>query len=368
MNYGGRRYIMQGFEKMPCWFLGANAPRGYYSKFDQLFQKSPDGRCFLLKGGPGTGKSTMLKKIAGDLFEKGLEPELIFCSADTESLDAVLSSDGNFSAADATLPHAAEPKYPGVYETTVDLCSCWDEEILRQNGGKIVSLFDKNRRLHEEARRYISAAASLLDEAARLGMDSVFQEKVEKTALRLCARELGRKSHRKGTEKQRFLSAVTDKGVFFFSGTPKILCERIYLIDDDPGAVSRIFMSTVRKCALESGFDIITCRCPIFPSEKIEHVFIPELKLGFMTANRRHNFEVKPYRMIHSRRFTDRNRFTKNKIRIKFALRSAKNLIDEAVLCMKEAKAVHDELEACYIPAMDFSLVEEKTAKILDLI
>ena len=47
---------------------------------------------------------------------------------------------------------------------------------------------------------------------------------------------------------------------------------------------------------------------------------------------------------------------------------TAKNLIDEAVLCMKEAKAAHDELESFYIPAMDFSLVEEKTAKILDLI
>ena len=35
---------------------------------------------------------------------------------------------------------------------------------------------------------------------------------------------------------------------------------------------------------------------------------------------------------------------------------------------MKEAKAKHDELERFYIKAMDFSLVEEKTAKILDLI
>jgi len=359
---------MPDFEKIPCWFLGANAPKGYYSKFDQLFKNSPNGKCFLLKGGPGTGKSTMLKKTAKALLEKGLEPELIYCSADTDSLDAVLTSDGNFTAADATLPHAAEPKYPGVYETTVDLSSCWNEEKLRQNGGKIALLFDENRRLHEEARRYISAAASLLDEAARLGMNLVFQEKVEKAALRICSKEFGRKNRKKGTEKQRFLSAVTDKGVFFFSKTPKILCERIYLIDDDPGAVSRIFMGAVRKKAIESGFDIITCRCPLFPSEKIEHVFIPELKLGFMTANRRHNFEVKPYRIIHSRRFIDINKFSKKKIRIRFALRAAKNLIDEAVLCMKEAKAAHDELETFYIKAMDFSLVEEKTAKILDLI
>ena len=66
--------------------------------------------------------------------------------------------------------------------------------------------------------------------------------------------------------------------------------------------------------------------------------------------------------------FFDEKKYSKNKSKIKFALRFAAKLIDEAVLCMKEAKKVHDELESFYIKAMDFSLVEEKTAKILDLI
>ncbi len=356
---------MPDLNDMPCWFLGANAPKGYFSKFDQLFFAAPEGKCFLLKGGPGTGKSTVLKKIAAVLKEKGLSTELIYCSADTESLDAVMTSDGKIVAADATLPHAVEPKYPGVYETTVSLSDCWDEKTLREHGKEISVLFDSNRRLHEEARRYIAAAAGLFDEAARLGMDSIQQEKVAKSALRICAREFGKKTHRSGTEKQRFLSAVTDKGVFFFNKTPKNLCERIYLIDDEAGAVSRIFMSTVRKSALEHGLDIITCRCPIFPSEKIEHIFIPELKLGFMTGNKRHKFEISPFRIIHARRFFDERKYPKNKLRIRFALRSASNLIEEAVSCMKEAKTVHDELEAFYIKAMDFSKTEEKLCSVL---
>ena len=28
-------------EDMPCFFLGANAPKGYFSRFDQLFCASP---------------------------------------------------------------------------------------------------------------------------------------------------------------------------------------------------------------------------------------------------------------------------------------------------------------------------------------
>ena len=353
-------------EGMPCWFLGANAPKGYYSKFDQLFTAAPKGRCFLLKGGPGTGKSTLLKKTAAVLKEKGRSTELIYCSADTESLDAVITADGKIAVLDATLPHAVEPKYPGAYETTVSLCDCWNEKMIREQGEKAVELFDLNRRGHEEARRYISAAASLLDEAARLGAECIHQDKAAKTAFRICMREFGKRLRRNPSEKQRFLSAVTDKGVFFFNETPKILCDRIYVIDDDCGAASRVFMNTVRKTALEHGLDIITCRCPIFPSEKIEHIFIPSLRLGFMTDNKRHKISVTPYRIIHARRFTDEKKYARQRIRIRFALKAAAQLIAEASDCMKEAKAIHDELEALYIPAMDFSLVDEKFRKIIE--
>ena len=359
---------MKDQNEIPAWFLGANAPKGYYSKFDQLFSASPEGKCFLLKGGPGTGKSTMLKKISFVLKEKGLSTELIYCSADTDSLDAVMTSDGKIVAVDATLPHADEPKYPGIYETVVPLSDCWNATVLKEYSKEISALFDLNRNFHEEARRYIAAAADLLDEAARLEMNSIHQEKVSRAAIKICAKEFGRRNRRQGTEKQRFLSAVTDKGVFFFNKTAENLCKKIYIVDDDAGAASRIFMSTVRKNALEHGFDIITCRCPLFPSEKIEHIFIPELKIGFMTDNKRHKTEILPFRTIHARRFFDEKKYSKNKSKIKFALRFAAKLIDEAVLCMKEAKKVHDELESFYIKAMDFSLVEEKTAKILDLI
>ena len=84
---------MPDFDKIPAWFLGVNSPKGYYSKFDQLFSCAPDGKCFLIKGGPGTGKSTMLKKIASVLEEKGLSTELVYCSADPKSLDGVIASD-----------------------------------------------------------------------------------------------------------------------------------------------------------------------------------------------------------------------------------------------------------------------------------
>ena len=150
-----------------------------------------------------------------------------------------------------------------------------------------------------------------------------------------------------------------------FRNTPKILCDKIYVIDDDCGAASRIFMNTVRRTALDYGFNIITCRCGIFPSEKNEHIFIPEIRLGFMTSNRRHPVTEQPYRMIHAKRFSAEKQAGRAKLRIRFCLRTAAQLLDEAAAFMKEAKTVHDRLEEKYIAAMDFEKVGEKTAEFL---
>ena len=151
-----------------------------------------------------------------------------------------------------------------------------------------------------------------------------------------------------------------------FDDTARLLCGKIYVVDDDCGAVSRIFMNTVRKAALEKGYDIITCRCSVFPQEKNEHILIPEAGLGFMTSNGRHTVSTKPYRIIHAKRFINKEKNGKTKIRMKFTLKAANELIKEASLCMKEAKAVHDDLEKIYIGAMDFSLAYEKQNKILE--
>lgn len=350
----------------PCWFLGVNSPKGYCSKFDQLFLKSPEGKCFLLKGGPGTGKSTILKKVAEALAEKGRDIELVFCSADTGSLDAVIIPDGKFVVADATLPHSAEPKYPGIYETTVDLSDCWDKNILCSNSEEIAELFDLNRRLHEEARGYLSAAANLIEEAAKAGMESLFWGNVEKAALRICHSEIGKGNKKRGTEKQRFLSAITEKGTVFMNKTPGIICEKIYAFEDETGAASRVFMNTVRKYAIENGLDIITCKCPLFPLEKTEHVFIPSQKIGFITVNKRHKTDIPFKRTLHSARFYDREKYSKQKPKIRFSLRIAEKLIEEASLRMKEAKTVHDKLENFYIKAMDFSKADEKLRKIIE--
>ena len=45
------------------YFLGGTSPTGFRSKFIEQIKK-PGYYTYILKGGPGTGKSTLMKKVA----------------------------------------------------------------------------------------------------------------------------------------------------------------------------------------------------------------------------------------------------------------------------------------------------------------
>ena len=61
-------------------FLGASAPGGFFHCFAQAYPPFESGDVLLLKGGPGCGKSTMLRALADALAERGCLVERIRCA------------------------------------------------------------------------------------------------------------------------------------------------------------------------------------------------------------------------------------------------------------------------------------------------
>jgi len=91
-------------------FLGANSPDGFVSRFDRLADEDDSWRCYIIKGGPGSGKSTLMKKTAEYLMGKGEQIEIIHCSSDVESLDGIICPGLKISFADGTPPHVIAHK------------------------------------------------------------------------------------------------------------------------------------------------------------------------------------------------------------------------------------------------------------------
>ena len=96
-------------EPKVCFYLGANSPTGFYSLYDQLLPPEEARAIYILKGGPGCGKSTLMRKIGARAEAAGLTPEYILCSGDPASLDAVVLPERNVALVDGTAPHDTAP-------------------------------------------------------------------------------------------------------------------------------------------------------------------------------------------------------------------------------------------------------------------
>jgi energy-coupling factor transporter ATP-binding protein EcfA2 len=67
---------------------------------------------YLLKGRPGTGKSTLLRKLAAASAARGLNTEVYSCAFDSNSLDMIIWPELDKCLFDSTAPHLYEPSRP----------------------------------------------------------------------------------------------------------------------------------------------------------------------------------------------------------------------------------------------------------------
>lgn len=91
-------------------FLGAATPKGSVDFVPNLTEGL---KRYLVKGRAGSGKSTMLKKIAAAAEDRGFDVEIYHCGFDPNSLDMIIVREANFAIFDSTAPHEYFPEYPG---------------------------------------------------------------------------------------------------------------------------------------------------------------------------------------------------------------------------------------------------------------
>lgn len=344
---------MLDLNTLPIFFLGANTVSGYVSRFGDCLGSETDWHVTVLKGGPGSGKSTFMKKAAQKLAEQNEKLFLAPCPADPNSLDAVVCESRKLMILDGTSPHPMDPPLPGIGGAIADTGRFWNKAVLLENKEKIASLTAQNSRLHSRAASYIAAAGRLLGDNRRQALAHTDTAKLEKYAATLAKKYIPKTSGH-SSEQVRFLSGITPSGVVYYRSTVNKLCNKVVEIWDDYGASSELLLGHLRRAALERGHFVINCRCPMRPLDKTDHLLLPELGLAFCSVNRYLASGETDRRKIHFGRFTDTESLSAHKSHLSFNRRAAKELLDCAVSLLADAKRIHDLLEQYYIDAMDY--------------
>jgi hypothetical protein len=344
----------------PRFFLGANTPLGFVSRMDQLCDPQRFSRVLILKGGPGDGKSVLLARVAEALEAAGRSIECIACSFSPDRLDAVACADS--AVLDGSAPHHIEPRYPGAVESVVWMGDCWDEAALRARKEEILALTRQKDLLLEQSSRYLAAADALFSDNWRLVLEATDTDKIERQAERIAAKEF---SGGAASERVRLLSAMTASGHVLFSDTARLLADRIVLLEDEYGPACSLLLASLRRRALAAGCEVLSCPSPSAPHERIDHLFLPALSLGFVTKSSLLSPEIEPIRVINARRFTDRAALSARKKRLGFNKKASNQMLLQAQALLAEAGRTHRALEAIYTPTVDFDQLDLLTRRIV---
>lgn len=350
-------------EAQVTFFLGANTPSGFYSLYDELLPPDEAQRIFLLKGGAGCGKSTLMRQVAAALSEAGETTEYIRCSGDPDSLDAVLFPRLHAALVDATAPHIREPRLAGAVESYVDLGRFYDHTALRPLRDNLRAATLSYQNCYKGTHRRLAAVEQLREDNRALLLTPAIEQKLQKRARGILAREVKRSTTAAGTLRRRFLGAITCQGSLCLFDTADALCPKVYELQDTYGLASGM-LTALAAGAVSAGHDAILCPSPLTP-DRAEHLLLPDLGLAFVTSTPELPYPKRPHRRVRVDAMVDSDRMAELRPRLKFSRKVQAALLEEAVEALADAKAEHDRLEAIYRPHVDFAGVTEQGNAIL---
>ncbi len=319
-------------------FAGGNTSVGFYSCFEDILPAAQRKRMFYLKGGPGVGKSTLMRHVAQAAAAAGQEVEYFHCSSDPDSLDGIALPQLGWAMMDGTAPHVYDPVTPGARDTLVSLGDFLDERAMQPHAREIAALQGEISLRFSRCYSFLSAAGQL----GRLCAGQSLREDRLHGLAKQWTDDLPRRGGR-GTCRRLFTGGFTPKGQLTLPEPSGLTIRRV---ECPQGLCLTPLWQEIGWTACWRGLPVVHLLNPLWP-EELDGILLPEQKLLLRTCLPETQPEATPWQQLcgtstqpEKERGYDKNAF-------------------ELMLCraleqLSAAKALHDELENHYIPHMDF--------------
>ena len=337
------------------YFLGANTACGFVSLYGDFCRGERD-YLHIIKGGPGTGKSGLMRAIGREAERRGLDVEYVQCSGDPKSLDGVYLPSLSLGWCDGTAPHAAEPGIFGADSDYLNVGQFCRTPLSPVDCDRARALVAAYKAKYKRAYALLAAAESA--ERAFLPQEAGAKEAGRAGAL-LCELIARLPAGETPRLRRRFCGAVSCEGLVE-DRSSFTLCKLAYLCEDGCGLAAGA-LGEACETALSLGHDVVLCLSPA-DGKTPDALLLPDVSAGFVRAMPQASYEhVK--RIPLDRLWGDMASVKERRRAVRAAKREGARYLRAACETLREAKALHDELEAVYRPYMDFPSLDALAAK-----
>ncbi|MFW6306647.1 MAG: PRK06851 family protein [Bacillota bacterium] len=340
------------------YFPGGNTPEGFYSFYKYLPYNVE--KVYIIKGGPGTGKSTFMKQVAYDLNELNYDIEFHWCSSDNDSLDGVVIPDLKTAFLDGTAPHMIDPLYPGAVEKIINLGQYRDDINLAKNKDNIINLTQLISKRFKQSYHYLKSASIIYQHWKNYYESNQEKELYYKVIVKLIDKYIIKKDIKFSPERHLFASAITPEGsVNHLENLTEDIKNRI-IINGNPGTGKSQLINDFCNESKKYGYSITYLHCPLEP-EKLDGAIIQELNTALIVGTPPHYIEPdsKNDQIINLNETINIDNLKNFYDEILDAEKLYNDLMKRVYYFLRKAKQTHDKLEEYYIGAMDFESIEE---------
>ena len=364
------------------YFPGNNTPQGFFSYYKYILGQREANRIICIKGGPGTGRSTFMKRIGERFAKLGEDIDYLHCSADEDSLDGVILKNRRIALIDGTSPHITDPVTPGAVDKIINLGEFWNEEGIALNKDEIIDLNEDCSGWYRIAYNYLNAAKSVFKSLEEIYYKAVEDSEIYRVVADIVTSEYGEYPIclRPGRQKKFFAGAITPGGLVNYLRSLLDNIQKVYLVSVPEGFSNQSFMEVLKEGAVYRGFDTEVFYCPMGPDEKIDHIIVPQLSLAFITVNEYHDLEPwelfdeeedseereKELTLIDISDYMKQHVLEENTLLMAELKEEYEILLGRAIKALECARKAHMKVESMYIPNMNFTRISALSDEVFE--
>ncbi|KGP93015.1 hypothetical protein N780_11835 [Pontibacillus chungwhensis BH030062] len=342
------------------YYVAGNTAEGYYRLTESMLNGLD--KCYILTGGPGTGKSTFIKSVAEEL--KGSEHFLEYLHSPSEpgSLDGLIIRNRRMALIDEQLiRHLKNDKIPGAH--FIHLSEGLDPVRLTEQKNAVVQLSNQLDHLYGLSYQTFKDSLRAHDDLEDIYISSMNFNEANKLTDELIQLFYGSEDQFKAPRiEHRFLGAATPEGAKDFIQQLTSDINKRYFIKGRAGSGKSTMLKKIAEAGAEKGYNVEVYHCGFDPNS-LDMIILRELSIAIFDSTAPHEYFpdrendeiVDVYkRCIESG--TDETYASE----IADTTKRYKDKMKDAISLLKDARNVRDQLKTIYSSAMDYTIVDQK--------